>query len=139
MNSPVSSKIAAPDVVGTLAGEASGTTDATALHIYRLTPSSQPDDPHWDIAPSHGVVIVRAISPADARIVAAESEIDFLDMEAKPGDDTTTDFASAFRNEKMYHVSDEPDGRYSSVGERAVIDRLAPPMEGSTSVDRGRD
>ena len=136
MNSPILSKVAAPDVVGTLAGEASGTGDATALHLYRLTPSAQPHDPHWDIAPSHGVVIVRAISPADARIVAAESEIDFLDIEAKPGDGTTTDFASAFRNEKMYHVSDEPDGRYSSGGERAVIDRLAPPAEGRHSEGR---
>lgn len=136
MNDPVSTQNTAPDVVGTLAGEASETADTTPLHLYRLTPSAQPHDPHWDIAPCHGVVIVRAISPADARIVAAESEIDFLDIEAKPGDGTTTDFASAFRNEKMYHVSDELDGRYSSVGERAVIDRLAPPAEGPRSVGR---
>ena len=129
MNDPVSTEKTAEQLVGTLGRQASGTADGTALHLYRLTPSAQPDDPHWDIAPSHGVVIVRAISPADARIVAAQSEIDFLDIAAKPGDGTTTDFASAFRNEKMYHVSDEPDGRHSSMGERGVIERVNFPAD----------
>ncbi|PWW00035.1 hypothetical protein DFR52_103236 [Hoeflea marina] len=132
MNDPVSPEDTAPDIVGTLAGQApdfGSDADAT-LHVYRLTPSAQPNDPHWDIAPDHGVVIVRALSPADARIVAAGSEIDFLDIEAKPGDDATTDFASAFRNEKMYHVSEEPDGRYSTVGKRGVIDQLGALTDG---------
>ena len=74
------------------------------LKIYRLIPSALPDDPRWDNAPGHGEVLVRALSPADARIVAAGAEIDFLDTGAKPGDGTTTDFASAFRDDKLYHV-----------------------------------
>ncbi|WP_412050126.1 hypothetical protein ACK6D9_22030 [Hoeflea sp. Naph1] len=81
------------------------------LKIYRLEPSARPDDPRWDNAPNHGVVRVRALSAADARIVAAGAGIDFLDIDAKPGDGTTTDFASAFRDDKLYHVTlEEEDG-----------------------------
>lgn len=89
------------------------------LKIYRLMPSARPDDPRWDNAPNHGEIRVRALSPADARIVAADAEVDFLDIDAKPGDGTTTDFASAFRDDKLYHVVlDAEDG---SVGPRGVI------------------
>ncbi|KGF70061.1 hypothetical protein LL06_07520 [Hoeflea sp. BAL378] len=91
------------------------------LKLYRLTPSAEPNDPRWDNAPGHGEILVRALSPADARIVAAQAEIDFLDIGAKPGDGTTTDFASAFRDDKLYHVvleSDDP-----GEGPRGVISR----------------
>ncbi|KJS17661.1 MAG: hypothetical protein VR78_05825 [Hoeflea sp. BRH_c9] len=82
-------------------------------------PSARPDDPRWDNAPNHGEIRVRALSPADARIVAADAEVDFLDIDAKPGDGTTTDFASAFRDDKLYHVVlDAEDG---SGGPRGVI------------------
>lgn len=89
------------------------------LKIFRLEPNTRPDDPRWDNAPNHGVVRVRAFSPADARVVAAEAEVDFLDIDAKPGDGTTTDFASAFRDDKLYHVTlEEEDG---GPGVRGVI------------------
>tara|TARA_R110002020_G_scaffold109430_10_gene253073 strand:+ start:1004 stop:1357 length:354 start_codon:yes stop_codon:yes gene_type:complete len=90
-----------------------------ALKLYRLTPSAQPDDPRWDNAPNHGEILVRALSPADARIVAAQSEVDFLDIGAKPGDGTTTDFASAFRDDKLYHVALESED--AGTGERGIV------------------
>lgn len=89
------------------------------LKTYRLAPSARPDDPRWDNAPNHGEIRVRALSPADARIVAADAEVDFLDIDAKPGDGTTTDFASAFRDDKLYHVV--LDAEDASIGPRGVI------------------
>ncbi|TCM58513.1 hypothetical protein C8J36_101416 [Rhizobium sp. PP-F2F-G48] len=41
------------------------------LRLYRLVPSAGPGDPGWGNAPSQGEIVVRAESPADARIVAA--------------------------------------------------------------------
>lgn len=106
-------------VVGTLDPDAASQQIEGEMKIYRLIPSAQPNDPRWDNAPGHGELRVRALSPADARIVAAESEIDFLDIGAKPGDGTTTDFASAFRDDKLYHVVlDSEDG---GEGPRGVI------------------
>ena len=74
------------------------------LYAFRLTPVADPEDPNWDLAPNHGVVEVNALSPADARIVAAEAEVDFLDTNAAPADGTTTRHASAFRTDKLYAV-----------------------------------
>lgn len=97
--------------VGTLGEPVSSEQPSGKLKIYRLEPNTRPDDPRWDNAPNHGVLRVRALSPADARVVAAEAEVDFLDIDAKPGDGTTTDFASAFRDDKLYHVRlEEEDG-----------------------------
>lgn len=91
------------------------------LGLYRLVPLAAADDPNWDKAPSHGEVLVRAHSPADARIVAAEAEGDFRTRDAKPGHGNSTAFASAFRDDKLYTVveaneADEPGG-----GERGVV------------------
>ncbi|SOE16530.1 hypothetical protein SAMN05877838_1399 [Hoeflea halophila] len=105
--------------VGTLGEPVSREQPSGKLNIYRLEPNARLDDPRWDNAPNHGVLRVRAFSPADARVVAAEAEIDFLDLDAKPGDGTTTDFASAFRDDKLYHVSlEEEDG---GVGPRGLV------------------
>jgi len=95
--------------VGTLGGAISHEQPGEELKIFRLEPNTRLDDPRWGNAPNHGVIRVRAFSPADARIVAAEAEVDFLDIDAKPGDGTTTDFASAFRDDKLYHVTLEQD------------------------------
>lgn len=100
-----------PPEVGSLGSAVSVAQPGDDLKIYRLEPSARPDDPRWDNAPNHGVVRVRALSPADARVAAAEAEIDFLDIDAKPGDGTTTEWASAFRNDKLYHVTlEQEDG-----------------------------
>ena len=107
-----------PDV-GTLRSDPANQNIAGDLKIFRLEPNTRPDDPRWDNAPNHGTVRVRALSPADARIVAAEAEVDFLDTNAKPGDGTTTDFASAFRDDKLYHVTLENEDGVS--GPRGVI------------------
>ncbi|MDF2374555.1 MAG: hypothetical protein P1V21_27610 [Rhizobiaceae bacterium] len=89
------------------------------LQIYRLVPSAAPDDPRWDNAPNHGEIIVRARSPADARVAAAEAEVDFLDIDAKPSHGTSTDFASPFRDDKLYHaVLESADG---GKGPRGII------------------
>ncbi len=90
--------------------------------IYRLEPATRPDDPNWDRAPNQGVVVVRAESPADARLVAAEAEADFSEVPVMPGDGTTTRFASAFRDDKLYHVTEDLSGRFSADGERGVLE-----------------
>ncbi|MDF1779564.1 MAG: hypothetical protein P1V13_26425 [Rhizobiaceae bacterium] len=97
------------------------------LQVYRLVPSAAADDPRWDNAPNHGEVTVRARSLADARVAAAEAEVDFLDIDAKPGDGTSTDFASAFRDDKLYHaVLESADG---GNGPRGIISNKPKPAE----------
>ena len=92
-------------------------TEPGLLHAFRLTPAATPEDPNWDLAPNHGMVEVNAFSAADARIVAAEAEVDFLDTDALPGDGTTTRHASAFRSDKLYSVQRIGPAR----GERGMI------------------
>ena len=60
------------------AAEASPETGGEMLNIYRLEPIAAPDDPRWDNAPGHGIIIVAARTPGDARIVAAARELDFM-------------------------------------------------------------
>lgn len=92
------------------------------MKIFRLEPTAAPDDPNWDLAPSQGVVIVRAESPADARIVASEAEDDFLGSDVAPADDKSTRFASAFRDDKLYSVSEVADSIHSPDGPRQVLE-----------------
>ncbi|ODN70097.1 hypothetical protein [Methylobrevis pamukkalensis] len=95
--------------------------------IFRLEPRAEADDPGWTRAPSHGVVIVRADSAADARIVASEGETDFLETPAKPGDGVSTRFASAFRDDKLYHVVEDESGRHAAAGPRGILEGLTRP------------
>lgn len=89
--------------------------------LYKLSPAAQAWDPNWDRAPNQGVVVVRANSPADARIVASEAEPDFLDTKAKPGDGASTRFASAFRDEKLYSVVEVDSTEFPADGPREVV------------------
>lgn len=89
--------------------------------LYKLFPVAQAWDPNWDRAPSQGVVVVRADSPADARIVASEAEPDFLDRDAKPGDGASTRFASAFRDAKLYSVVEFNSSDFPTEGPREVV------------------
>lgn len=98
-----------------------------ANRIFRLVPAAEPYDLNWDRAVNHGIVVVRAASPADARIVASEGEADFLESPAKPGDGVSTRFASAFRDDKLYSVEEDGSGRWSAEGEREVLDGLTSP------------
>lgn len=98
-----------------------------SLGVYRLIPRAAPDDAGWDLAPNHGEVVVRAYSPADARVVAAEAEGDFPEAGAKPGDGVRTAPASAFRDIRLYSVVEEASGHFATDGERGVLGgRLAP-------------
>ncbi|WEX11404.1 hypothetical protein [Chelativorans sp. AA-79] len=97
------------------------------LKIFRLVPDAAATDPNWDLAQPAGEVVVRARSAADARIVAAEAEVDFLDTAAKPGDGVSTSFASAFRDEKLYRVIEEDGAAFPAEGPRAILSGLARP------------
>lgn len=89
--------------------------------VYRLEPAADPEDSRWDLGPSQGVVVVRAESAADARLVASSAESDFLGTRAMPGDGVSTRFASSFHDEKRYHVVEDESGRFEANGERAVL------------------
>jgi hypothetical protein len=92
-----------------------------SFRIYRLVPAADRGDPRWDIAPHQGEVTVRARSPADARLVAAEAEIDFPEVGAMPGDGVKADFASAFRDDKLYRVVEDRSGTFPDEGGRGVV------------------
>lgn len=92
------------------------------LKIYKLTPIAAADDPNWQNAQSHGEVVVRARTAGDARLVASEAELDFMEIDASPGEGNSTLMASAFRNEKLYTVIEDTSGRFNTEGERGVIE-----------------
>lgn len=94
------------------------------LALYRLVPIAAANDPNWDHASNQGEVVVRAYSSGDARIVAEEAELDFLDTKAAPGDGNSTKMASAFRDNKLYTVVDEPEGAATADGPRGVVSGL---------------
>ncbi|MBD1548771.1 hypothetical protein [Roseibium aggregatum] len=105
--------------------------------IYKLSPIAPEWDPNWDLAPEQGVVVVRAESPADARVVASEAEPDFLEADAHPGEDDSTREASAFRNEKLYSVTEIPDGSFPQSGPRELLaGTISNPLK-TTKIPRG--
>lgn len=104
----------------------SGTTPGELLNVYRLVPAAAPDDPNWDSAPALGEIVVAARTSGDARVVAAASELDFMEIDALPAEDVTTAWASAFRNERLYTVVEIEHGRRDLV--RGVL-------EGTVRVD----
>jgi hypothetical protein len=89
------------------------------LKLYRLVPIARADDPNWLGAKSSGEILVAARTTGDARIVAAERELDFMDIDAAPAGDKTTKMASVFCNEKLYPVIEVDDG--NTYHERGVI------------------
>ena len=93
----------------------------TTLRLFRLTPSANSSDPRWLDREIPGEVIVRAQSPADARIVASEAELDFPDVNAKPSHGVGTRFASCFRDEKLYAVEETHTDEFSRDGPREVV------------------
>lgn len=96
-------------------------SDPEQLKLYRLVPVAAASDLNWDLAPNQGEVVVRARSSGDARVVAAEAELDYLEIDALPGDGNSTTSSSAFRNEKLYTVVDESDPAYPVAGPREVV------------------
>jgi hypothetical protein len=89
--------------------------------VYRMLPAADNSDPRWDVSPGHGEVLVRACSPADARIIAAESEADFAALDARPSRGVVTRHASAFRDLLLYHVEEDASGSYPADGPRGVL------------------
>ena len=81
------------------------------LNVYRLEPIAAPNDPRWDNATNHGILIVAARTAGDARVVAASRELDFMEIDAAPAEDVTTSNASAFRDDKLYTVAELERGR----------------------------
>lgn len=100
--------------------------DRERLNVYRLVPIAQPNDPRWDNSPFQGEVVVAARTTGDARIVAAERELDFMEVDCAPAEDVTTSNASAFRSEKLYTVIEL---------EHARTDLTRGVMAGNISVD----
>lgn len=102
-----------------------------SLGVYRLIPCAAPDDSGWDLAPNQGEVVVRAYSPADARVVAAEAEGDFPDGHARPAHGVRTAPASAFRDLRLYTVVEETSDRFDKKGGRGILGgRVAPAVPG---------
>ena len=100
--------------------------EAELLNIYRLIPIAETNDPRWDNSPYQGVVVVAARTTGDARIVAAERELDFMEIDSAPAEGVTTIDASAFRSEKLYTVIEVDHARRDL--RRGVI-------EGEVSID----
>ena len=100
------------------------------LNLYRLVLTAEADDPRWENSPYQGEVIVAARSTGDARIVAAASELDYMEIDAKPAEDVTTSMASAFRSEKLYTVieidRDRTDLSRGVVAGDIAIDTIRP-------------
>lgn len=96
-------------------------SDPEELKLFRLVPIASGTDTNWDIAPNHGEVVVRARSSGDARVVAAQAELDYMEIDALPGDGNSTTSSSAFRNEKLYTVVNERNPSYSVDGPREVV------------------
>ncbi|MGV1759900.1 hypothetical protein ACQZ6F_26515 [Rhizobium sp. A22-96] len=81
------------------------------MKLYRLVPTAADNDPNWLGGKSHGEVLVAARTAGDARVVAAERELDFMEIDAVPAEDKTTKMASVFRNEKLYTVIEVNNGK----------------------------
>ncbi len=92
------------------------------LRLYRLIPVASAGDPNWGNADNLGEIVVRAESPADARVVAADAELDFTEIDALPAEGNSTRDASAFRNERLYAVVEEVASGEISEGPRGVVD-----------------
>ena len=89
------------------------------IAVYRLIPSARPDDPNWDRAPNRGEVLVRAESAGEARALAAYAEVAATSGPEDLGTTKTT--ASAFRDEKLYHVVLDQSGKFPDEGAPGVL------------------
>jgi hypothetical protein len=103
---------------------ASATAEGEELNVYRLVPIAPPNDARWRDAPAPQEIVVAARTAGDARIVAAGSELDFMEVEAVPAEDVTTRNASIFRDEKAYTVIAVEFGRRDL--KRGVLEGFVP-------------
>lgn len=122
MDDPTLEKPLKRDVTAKVDAQASTFIDGQNLRLYRLIPTAANDDPNWLGATTHDELVVCAVSAGDARVVAADRELDFLEIDAAPAEDVTTVNASMYRNEKLYSVVD--DGPAPAGIERGVVDGI---------------
>lgn len=122
MDDPKLEKPVKSDLTSQVDAPVSTVIDGQNLRIYRLIPTAANDDPNWLDATTHDELVVCAVSAGDARIVAADRELDFLEIDAAPAYDVTTVNASMYRNEKLYSVVD--DGPAIAGIERGIIDGI---------------
>lgn len=101
---------------------------AEQLALYRLEPVAEPEDPRWQGTRDPATLIVRARSPGDARLVAAESERDFLETDAKPSHGASTRFASLFFDDKLYSVHEVRSSPHPREGPRGVVEGAEGPL-----------
>lgn len=71
------------------------------MPLWRIVPVADPTDPRWQGRAIWSEVIVRAASPAQARLVAARLE---HDPDAPPVGNESLGFRSGFEDEKLYWV-----------------------------------
>ncbi|KAA3509585.1 hypothetical protein RMS29_022920 [Agrobacterium rosae] len=90
------------------------------LNIYRLEATAAIDDPRWQGNRPGGPITVAARTSGDARVVASDREVDFMEIDSAPAEDVTTVNASAFRDEKLYTVIEIEHGRSDVT--RGVLD-----------------
>lgn len=90
------------------------------MPIFRLYPLAEPQASNWDIAQNQGEVVVRAKSSGDARLVAAEAEVE-LARRHDENDDVNSIRASAFTDEKLYGVQQITDSGLDPEGERGLL------------------
>lgn len=122
MDDPKLEKPVKSDLTSQVDALVSTVIDGQNLRIYRLIPTAANDDPNRLDATTHDELVVCAVSAGDARIVAADRELNFLEIDAAPAEDVTTVNASMSRNEKLYSVVD--DGPAIAGIERGIIDGI---------------
>lgn len=83
------------------------------LGIYRLVPTAARNDRRFARDAFHGEIVVRAFSPADARIVASEAEAACLEEGASAD--------SPFRDPALYTVIEVPAVGFLRPGKRGVV------------------
>jgi hypothetical protein len=92
------------------------------MALWKLLPVADPQDARWQ---DHGIytVVVRAATPALARLVAEEVERAREGGEAPEGN-SSANFTSAFGDEKLYHchpLPAEAAAAYEAQGPEAVL------------------
>jgi hypothetical protein len=75
------------------------------MPLWRIEPCAVATDSRWMDFPIWTDVVVRAPSPARARLVAAEMDA-WLHNEQVPVGNETLEFRSGFEDEKLYRVSE---------------------------------
>lgn len=98
------------------------------MKLWRIEPCAVASDSRWMDFPIWTDVVVRASSPARARLVAAEMEAQLLGDQTPVGNETLK-FRSGFEDEKLYQVSElrRLSGTPLEGPEEVVIARQAHP------------